>query len=119
MRLPADENFPKPLVDFLRAEGHDVLWSGADLQAWKDTALLEFAETEGRVLLTLDKDFRQIALQRRAPLPRSGVVLFRVHPATPPNLYPPIRAFLKAGRTWIGHISSVTGDGIQMIAGGH
>jgi hypothetical protein len=26
MRLLADENFPKPIIDKLRAEGHDVLW---------------------------------------------------------------------------------------------
>ncbi len=30
-----------------------------------DLALLDLAETESRVLLTLDKDFWQIAIQRR------------------------------------------------------
>jgi hypothetical protein len=33
-------------------------------------------------VLTLDKDFWQITVQRRSPLEQSGVVLFRVHPAT-------------------------------------
>jgi hypothetical protein len=28
MRLLADENFPKPIVEALRASGHDVLWAG-------------------------------------------------------------------------------------------
>ena len=27
MRLLADENFPKPIIEALRAEGHDVLWA--------------------------------------------------------------------------------------------
>jgi predicted nuclease of predicted toxin-antitoxin system len=117
MRFLADENFPKPLVEFRRAEGHDVLWSGTDLQAPKDAALLDFAESEGRILSTLDKDFWQIALQRRVPLRKSGVVLFRAHPTTPATLYPLTRAFVKAGRTWAGDISSAIADGIQMIAG--
>jgi hypothetical protein len=31
MRLLADENFPKPIVEALRADGHDVLWARTDL----------------------------------------------------------------------------------------
>ena len=62
MRLLADENFPLPAVAALRLAGHDVL--------------------------TLDKDFRQIAIQRRKPLERSGVILLRVHPAIPENVTP-------------------------------
>jgi len=54
--------------------------------------LLELAETEARLLLTLDKDFWQIAVQRRVPIERSGVILFRVHPATPENLEALIQA---------------------------
>jgi hypothetical protein len=30
MQLFADENFPKPIVEALRAEGHDVLWDRTD-----------------------------------------------------------------------------------------
>jgi predicted nuclease of predicted toxin-antitoxin system len=65
MRLLADENFPKPIVDVLRAGGHDVLWARTDCRGWRDSALLEFAESEARIMLTLDKDFWQIAVQRR------------------------------------------------------
>ena len=116
MRLLADENFPKPLVEALRAHGHDVLWARTALQGWKDVALLDFAEAERRVVLTLDRDFWQIAMQRPIPLDRSGVVLFRVHPATPRNLEPLVRAFAEASRTWSGHISIIAADGIQMLA---
>src|ERR1039458_9546299 len=83
MRFLADENFPKPIVEALRAAGHDVLWARTDCAGWKDVLLLELAESDARTLLTLDKDFWQIAVQRRVPLERSGIVLFRVHPATP------------------------------------
>ncbi len=66
-------------------------------------------------MLTLDKDFWQIAVQRRSPLKESGVILFRLHPATPENLAPLVRAFAEANTTWAGHISIITVDGIQMV----
>ena len=64
MRILADENFPKPIVDELRAEGHDVLWARTDLAGAKDIILLDLAESEARLVLTLDTDFWQIAVQR-------------------------------------------------------
>ena len=68
MRLLADENFPKPMVEMLRAGGNDLVWARTDCSGWKDAALLDFAESEARIMLTLDKDFWQIAVQRRVPL---------------------------------------------------
>jgi predicted nuclease of predicted toxin-antitoxin system len=115
MRLLADENFPKALVDALRAEGHDVLWARTDCAGWKDAVLLERAESEARLLLTLDKDFWQIAVQRRVPIEQSGVVWFRVHPGTPANLAPLVRGFVASNQAWAGHVSIVTADGIQMV----
>lgn len=115
MRLLADENFPRPLVETLRAGGHDVLWARADCAGWTDVRLLALAEVEARIVLTLDKDFSQIALQRRIPLEQSGVVLFRVHPATPENIAPYLRALSSAVKRWAGHVSIITEDGIEMF----
>ena len=116
MLLLADENFPKPIIEVLRAEGHDVLWARTDHAGARDLVLLDLAEAEARIVLTLDKDFWQIAVQRRSPLEQSGVVLFRVRPATPERLAPLVRAFIAADTTWAGHISIITADGIQMVA---
>jgi predicted nuclease of predicted toxin-antitoxin system len=69
-----------------------------------------------RIMLTLDKDFWQIAVQRRVPLKQSGVILFRVYPATPRNLEPLVRAFVQSDKAWAGHISIIATDGIQMLA---
>jgi predicted nuclease of predicted toxin-antitoxin system len=115
MRLLADENSPRPIIEALRASRHDVLWARTDLAGTSDIAPLDLAESEARIVLTLDKDFWQIAVQRRSPLDQSGVVLFRVHPATPENLAPLVRAFAQANTTWTGHISIITVDGIQMV----
>jgi predicted nuclease of predicted toxin-antitoxin system len=116
MRLLADENFPRPLVEALRAEGHDVLWARSDCAGWKDVLLSELAESEARIVPTLDKDFWQIAVQRRVPLEQSGVVLYRVHPAIPKDLEPLVRAFVEANRVWARHVSIIGADGIQMLA---
>ena len=116
MRLLADENFPKPSVEALRAGGHDVLWARTDCAGWKDVTLLDLAESEKRIVPTLDKDFWQIAVQRRIPLEQSGVALFRVHPATPEKIEPLVRVFVETNRAWAGHISIITPDGIQMLA---
>ena len=91
------------------------MWARTDLARSRDVALLDLAEAEARIVLTLDKDFRQIAVHRRSPLEQSGGVPFRVHPATPANLAPLVRAFGEANTTWAGHISIITVDGIQMM----
>lgn len=116
MNILADENFPKPAVELLRANGHDVYWARSHCAGWKDARLLELAEAESRILLTLDKDFWHIAVQRRIPLEQSGIVWFRVHPATAGNLTPLVRAFVEANRVWAGHISIIAVEGIQMLA---
>jgi predicted nuclease of predicted toxin-antitoxin system len=57
-RLYANENFPLPVVEELRATGHDVITvaeTGKAEQAWPDEDVLEFAMQDDRVLLTLNR----------------------------------------------------------------
>ncbi len=57
-RLYANENFPLPAVEELRRLRHDVLTSYESGQAGRatpDEAILAFARTEGRILLTLNR----------------------------------------------------------------
>lgn len=115
MRLLAGENFSRPVILALRRQSHDVQWARTDHPGLKDLALLERAEADGRLVVTLDKDFRQLALQRRIPLRRSGVILFRVHPATPENPEPVVDAALGMQHSWAGHVGIVTRDGIETI----
>lgn len=96
--------------------GTDVLWAPMDCAGWTDSTLLDRAESEARLLLTLDKDFWQIAMQRRHPMRQSGIILFRVFPATPDCLQPLVRAFLDADKAWAGHVSIISSDRIQMLA---
>lgn len=115
MRFLADENFPLPVIERMRMPGHDVLWARTDYPGVSDSVLLDLAETDRRILLTLDKDFRQIALQRREPLLHSGVILFRVHPAIPENMMLLVDAALSSATDWAGRITTVTKDGISSM----
>jgi len=115
MKILADENFPGPAVERLRKRGYDVLWARTQCPGLKDRALLERAEAENRVVLTLDKDFWQLALQRPIPIRRSGVILLRVFPATSRNVEALIELMLQTEHSWAGHVSIVTADGIEMI----
>ena len=115
MKLLADENFPRPVVDSLRQQGYDVAWARTDCPGLKDRPLIERAEAEGRLVLTLDKDFWQLAMQRPIPLQQSGVILFRVLPAIPENIEPLVSAALRADYSWVGHVSVVTREGIEMV----
>lgn len=57
-RLHADENFPLPVVLALRALGHDVLTileAGQAEQALPDEAVLAFAVSQSRALLSLNR----------------------------------------------------------------
>jgi len=62
MRILADENLPGPVVEVLRKRGHDVLWSRTECPGLKDRGRLKRAEAENRIVLTLDRDFWQLAL---------------------------------------------------------
>jgi predicted nuclease of predicted toxin-antitoxin system len=116
MLLLADENFPRATVEALLDDGHDLVWVRKTTPGAKDHALLELAEREQRLILTLDKDFWQIAVQRPEPMQRCGVMLFRIHPAVAEKLTPLARrAIASIGERWRGHICIVTMTSINLL----
>ena len=52
--------------------GHDAVWSGAWPLDPGDSAILAAAHSERRILITLDKDFGELAIVKG--LPHSGIV---------------------------------------------
>jgi predicted nuclease of predicted toxin-antitoxin system len=56
----------------MHAAGHDVLWTGDLAQDPGDEEILAQAHREQRVLVTLDKDFGELAIRRG--LPHCGIV---------------------------------------------
>ena len=80
-RLSANENFPQPVVEELRRLGHDVLTLreiGKAGQSWPDEQVLDFARTEGRGLLTLNRK-HFLRLDQQAP-GHAGLILCTFDP---------------------------------------
>ena len=67
MRLLLDTCVWGGAVDDLEAAGHDVRWVGSWPQDPGDPAILEQALADERVLVTLDKDFGELAVLHRQP----------------------------------------------------
>ncbi|QKZ11589.1 DUF5615 family PIN-like protein [Spirosoma sp. KUDC1026] len=78
-RLLADENFPKPAVEFLRDLGHDIqtlLELGLAGQAIPDGEVLRLSTSMDRCLVTLNrKDF--IKLHSQQPK-HAGIIICKV-----------------------------------------
>jgi hypothetical protein len=80
-RIYANENFPLPVVVTLRKLGHDVLTvldAGKAGQADSDEAVLSFAWTESRVVLTLNRK-HFVRLHRERP-EHKGIVVCSYDP---------------------------------------
>jgi predicted nuclease of predicted toxin-antitoxin system len=107
MRLLADENFPRPVVAALMDAGHDVYSVAESLPGASDEAVLDRARTDGRVLLTLDKDFGELAFRQGLPA-ESGVVLFRLSGASPDEDNRRAIAALQQREEWASFFSVIT-----------
>lgn len=53
--------------EFLRDAGHDVVWAGDWPEDPGDEEILARARSEGRILVTLDKDFGELAVIQGIP----------------------------------------------------
>ena len=51
----------------IRSAGHDAIWAGDWDEDPGDEAILRKAHAEGRILITLDKDFGEIAVMKGFP----------------------------------------------------
>ncbi|MFQ5840027.1 MAG: DUF5615 family PIN-like protein [Candidatus Methylomirabilales bacterium] len=92
MRLLTDQDVYQFTVEFLRSLGHDVLRAkDVGLSSASDVALLDWARTEGRVLVTRDKGYGLITfLERRE---HGGIFLLRGNPATIQAVHDEFRRF--------------------------
>lgn len=76
MKLKLDENLPGELAEELRAVGHDAdTVYDEGLGGAPDPDLLQAAQDESRILLTLDKGIGNVRVY--PPERQAGIVLFR------------------------------------------
>jgi predicted nuclease of predicted toxin-antitoxin system len=79
LRILADESVEGEIVARLRSEGHDVAYVPETSAGIRDDEVLARANAEGRVLLTEDKDFGDLAFFYGSRT--LGIVLLRAHGA--------------------------------------
>lgn len=113
MRLLLDENMAGSVLDELRSRTHDVLSVKESLRGMDDPGILARAQAEGRVVITQDKDFGELAFRARLPA-QCGVILFRL---SGDDADAEIRRIIDVieGRTdWAGNFTVATDDIVRM-----
>ena len=78
VKFIADEGFSFPIASILRENGYDVQWIGDIASGVDDEKIFELSRKEGRVILTEDKDFGELAI--RFNCKTSGIILLRIEP---------------------------------------
>jgi predicted nuclease of predicted toxin-antitoxin system len=76
VKIVADENVDKQIVDGLRTQGHDVLFIAELDPGIEDTYVLVRSQQLGAILITADKDFGELVFRQR--MPHSGILLLRL-----------------------------------------
>jgi predicted nuclease of predicted toxin-antitoxin system len=76
MRILADENIDRPIVSWLRAEGHDVVETSVVAMEAEDAELIAISRREQRILMTFDRDIGRLI--QSDSLPHPGVVYLRL-----------------------------------------
>jgi hypothetical protein len=77
--------------------------------------VLARAVAEGRVLITFDKDFGELAF-RAGPPATCGVVLFRISMASPAHMARTAVTVLGGRSDWAGHFCVVEEHRVRMTA---
>jgi predicted nuclease of predicted toxin-antitoxin system len=62
VKLLIDTCISSTVRDALRTAGHDVVWTGDWPQDPGDDEILDYAHQEQRILITLDRDFGELAV---------------------------------------------------------
>jgi len=94
MKLLADENFPSNTIEILRRDGYDVYSIRERTPGISEEAVLALCAAQKRILVTLDKDFGELAFARRT-LAEWRIVLVRLVPQNPEEIAAVILSALK------------------------
>lgn len=81
MLLLADENIARVVVVALRDMGHEVLWAAEAFPSLPDEDVARRAAAEGRIAVTHDKGFGNLAVRLRLPIP--GLIILDLHTLSP------------------------------------
>ena len=100
----ANENVPTEAVELARQNGLDLSWVTEIAPGADDEAVLALSLAEGRVLITFDKDFGDLAFYQGKQA-TCGVVLLRPRVRHPDYVAQFLLAVLTQPIAWEGHFS--------------
>jgi predicted nuclease of predicted toxin-antitoxin system len=113
LRFLANENIAGPVVAALRAAGHDVLWIKESMPGAQDPVVLAHAQTEQRIVVTIDKDFGELAFRSRLPA-QCGVVLIRLDWKDPDSDNRVVVTALTSREDWAGNFAVIERDRVRI-----
>lgn len=113
MKLLANENVPRVVVEALRTAGHDVSWIHREAPGATDADVLAAARRDECILLTFDKDFGEFAFRSGLP-PSLGIILCRFRPVSPEWTGRHVVSALSSRTDWVGQFSVIEDDRIRM-----
>ncbi|MDQ7850343.1 MAG: DUF5615 family PIN-like protein [Armatimonadota bacterium] len=102
MRFLADAGVAQRVVDWLRADGHDVVHlRDRGLQRLTDREVFELASAEGRILITFDLDFGEIVASSGSHV--VSVILFRLRDTGSSHVTERLRSVLERSARQVEH----------------
>ncbi len=107
-RLLLDENIGRKVAEELRSKGVQVQSILEEARGSPDTAVIEKAKRDGKIIVTMDKDFGYLAQAYNIP----GLVLLRLRDPRIPNRLRAILRALQVGELY-GYITIVTESRIR------
>lgn len=112
MKLLADENVDQPIIEWLRAAGHDVTWIAETQPGATDRQVLDMACADDRCVLAFDLDFGELIFRQQ--LTALGVIILRLRMSSFELLLDRLRAAWNSiERNAAGHLVVVTHDQIR------
>ena len=76
MKIVADENIDRLVIERLQADGHDVISIAHQFKSSPDVEVLSVSNTERALLITEDKDFGEVVFHKQRS--HFGVLLVRL-----------------------------------------
>lgn len=113
MRFVVDESTGVSVVEYLRSVGHDVLAVAEAMPQADDQDILGRAVSEGRIVVTNDKDFGELIY--RSGYEHCGVLLLRLRDESPSSRVRVVKAVLaQYGDRLEGHFTVATEGGVRI-----
>ena len=113
MNLLADESVDAPIVERLRADGHQVDYVAEMSPGVSDESVLARANSRGALLVTADKDFGELVFRLGKATP--GVILLRLAGLSPRVKAGIVADALRTHGEEIEHAFSVVTPGMVRI----